>query len=296
MLHPHVLGFVVTMTLLQNAVDSSNTSTVITYINQTNVNLHCACTVNCRVDNWTLNGTSIQFSGSGYSVSGSYLDLNILRVRLADEGLFLCNGNGFVCNFSLVVLGTLQFVSSPSNSMSPVLDTAVILLNAGPSQQVAPTSFTLSAQGSSPPCCNQSAVLEPLPFFVTNTTYKLLNYNCPNVMCTYVATLQAAPLMFVTPSAMFKTFIVTITPTGTILQPTSTSISQVLYIEVGVPIGGIIILLLVTALLVVICIRTHKRRPTSSSVRKRDSFVEQDLDMAVELNVISKADNDEKNV
>lgn len=125
MLHPHVLGFVVTMTLLQNAVDSSNTSTgqyqstmyiehviipfvfpsVITYINQTNVNLHCACTVNCRVDNWTLNGTSIQFSGSGYSVSGSYLDLNILRVRLADEGLFLCNGNGFVCNFSLVVLG-----------------------------------------------------------------------------------------------------------------------------------------------------------------------------------------------
>ena len=73
-------------------------------------------------------------------------------------------------------------------------------------------------------------------------------------------------------------------------------LDTVLYIEVGVPIGGIIILLLVTALLVVICIRTHKRRPTSSSVRKRDSFVEQDLDMAVELNVISKADNDEKNV
>ena len=125
-----------------------------------------------------------------------------------------CTCIPLLCKAQFHLTGTLQFVSSQSISMSPVLDTAVMLLNAGPSQQVAPTSFTLSAQGSSPPCCNQSAVLEPLPFFVTNTTYKLLNYNCPNVMCTYVATLQAAPLISVTPSAMFKTFTVTITPTG----------------------------------------------------------------------------------
>ena len=118
--------------------------------------------------------------------------------------------------FHPMCVGTLRFINASQNvDRLSVLDTTVMVMNAGPSQQAAHTNFTLSVQGSSPACCNQSAVQVPLPFYTTNTTYTLPKNNCTDATCTYIATLQATPIKSITPAAELKTFTVTFTPAPT---------------------------------------------------------------------------------
>ena len=118
--------------------------------------------------------------------------------------------------FRPLCVGTLRFINaSQSVDRFSVLDTTVMVMNAGPSQQAARTNFTLSVERSSPACCIQSAVQVPLPFYTTNTTYTLPKNNCTDATCTYIATLQATPIISVTPAAELKTFTVTFSPDPT---------------------------------------------------------------------------------
>ena len=72
--------------------------------------------------------------------------------------------------------------------------------------------------------------------------------------------------------------------------------SDTLRFKVGISVGGILILILLGTTVVVILFIIWSKRPDSSSVqsKKRNSFVENDLDKHVELSVISKAVDSEK--